>query len=79
MTTENNNNLNSAESVFVKTIEGNGHIIPYLDNMTGKQVKNRIKAITGYSVELQSIVFQGRELENNVKLSDLGINKGATV
>jgi hypothetical protein len=73
-------NTNIAESsLTVKTIEGESHVIPYLDNMTGKQVKNRIKAITGYGVDMQSLVVGGREIENDKKLADLDVNKGQVV
>jgi hypothetical protein len=65
--------------LFVRTIEGNIISIPFLNDMTVKQVKIRLKAKTG--TELQNIVLvsDGRELQNNNLLEDYKISKGSVV
>jgi hypothetical protein len=66
-------------AIFVKTVEGETLTIPYIENMTGKKVKSRVKAIKGITIEQQSLIATGREIADDDSLTDYGITKGSTV
>jgi hypothetical protein len=66
-------------NIYVKTVEGETHAIPYVENMTAKQLKIRVKAKTGVSIDNQSLIASGREIGNEKQLSEYDITKGSTV
>jgi hypothetical protein len=65
--------------VYVKTIDGESIQIRLINNMSVKQIKNRIKAVTGVAVAQQSLIFGGREIKDGDLLTDTAITKGSTV
>jgi hypothetical protein len=71
--------LGGDDCIYVRTVEGQTYNIPYFDSMTGKQLKNRIKARTGYPVDNQSVICRGREIEDTQELARANITKGQTV
>jgi hypothetical protein len=61
------------EVLYIYNIDGQGLKVPFLYNMSGKQVKVRLKVLTGYSIDQQILVFNGREIADNDKLPDQGV------
>jgi hypothetical protein len=67
-------------SVNVRSINGENYLIPYLEKMTLKQLKLRIKQFQSVDIANQVIMYNGRELQpDTVMLEDFGVNKGETV
>jgi hypothetical protein len=65
--------------IFIHGIDDERFTIPYLDGMTGLQVKRRLKVLTGNKVGQQSLAFHGREIEDRDRLIDRDVHNGDTV
>jgi hypothetical protein len=61
--------------LIIRTVEDTQFEIPYNKDYTGKQVKLRIKSITGTPVNQLVLVYRCREIGDKVTLSDAGIPK----
>jgi hypothetical protein len=65
--------------IFFKTIDEKTFKIPYVDDMTAKEAKFCLKNITPYEIQYQTIIFQGSEIPDDVRLSEKGVRTGFTV
>jgi hypothetical protein len=67
------------DKLFISVMDGSQYQIPYNENFTGKQVKLRVKALVGAQVDGLVLLFHGREIPNDLTLSNLSILKNNTV
>jgi hypothetical protein len=65
--------------ITVSTTEGSNYLVPFLQNMTTKEVKFRTNKIVGGNIDDQMLIFGGRELEPNKTLADSNVSKGSKV
>lgn len=62
------------KQIFIKTLQGKTMTMDVSDSDTIESVKNRIHEKEGIPVDQQRLVFNGKQLENNFKISDYGIS-----
>eukprot|EP00884_Botryococcus_braunii_P014795 jgi/Botrbrau1/23316/Bobra.0102s0053.1 len=63
--------------IFVRTDKT--HTLSFDDNATVADVKTRVFGLEGTSIEEQRVLFQSKQLEDGVKLSDAGIGDEDTL
>jgi hypothetical protein len=69
----------SAMQIFVKTLTGKTITLDVEPTYLISDVKGLINDKEGISVELQKLIFAGKELENNKTLADYNIQKESTL
>tara|TARA_B110000908_G_C10141109_1_gene396827 strand:+ start:508 stop:780 length:273 start_codon:yes stop_codon:yes gene_type:complete len=64
---------------FVKTLTGKSIVIDMNQNMTIGQVKAHIENIENIPVDQQRLIYQGKQLEDQMTLGDYNITNDATI
>jgi len=70
---------NDRNEFFVKTLTGKSIVVEQLAGMTVKDVKEKIAATEQIPVDQQRLIFHGKNLEDDHKLSDYAVQNGNTI
>jgi hypothetical protein len=80
---QNANNENKADDgkiqFFVKTLSGKTIVVEQTPDMTIEDVKKFIASTEQIPVEQQRLIFHGKNLEDDHKLSDYAVQHGSTL
>lgn len=74
-----NQNANTDGQFFVRTLTGNTLVFSHSPTMTVLALKQEIQNKQQVPVDQQRLVFQGKQLDDTLKLSDYGIYNDATI
>ena len=69
--------FSDAKNIFVKTLTGKTYEFLFDPNMTVYELKKEIKSASGTEPKQQRLIFAGKQLEEERKLSDYGIKAGS--
>jgi len=67
------------KQIMIKTLQGKTMPMEVQDTDTIGSIKNRIHEKEGIPVDQQRLVFNGKQLEDNLKVSDYGISQDSAV
>lgn len=81
MNNMNMNNMNNGcnGSIFVKTLTGKNIMIDYNENMKISEIKECVCSQENVPVEQQRLIYEGKQLEDNMSLKDYGITSNSTI
>lgn len=77
--TNTNNQTSSSEQFFVRNLAGSLLVFSYSPDTPISQIKQTIFENENIPVDHQRLIFQGKQLEDNKKLSDYGIQSNSTI
>lgn len=69
----------SGKQILIKTLQGKTMPMEVQDSDTIGSIKSKIHEKEGIPVDQQRLVFNGKQLEDNMKISDYGIQSDSSI